>query len=123
MTVAIWCVLVAALLPYVPFGLAKGKLNPHAPRLGVAQLDGLAARAHGAHLNAFEAFPFFAAAVIVSQLVEGASATVGWLALAFLVARIGHIGFYLADRPPLRSACFTLGLLLTAVIFIHPAFH
>jgi uncharacterized MAPEG superfamily protein len=122
MTLAIWCVLVAAFLPYVPFGLAKGKLDPHAPRLGAAQLDGLAARAHGAHLNAFEAFPFFAAAVIVSQVVEGASATVGWLALAFVVARIGHIGFYLADRPPLRSACFALGLALTLAIFVHPAF-
>jgi uncharacterized MAPEG superfamily protein len=122
MTVAIWCILVAALLPYVPFGFAKHKLDPRAPRLGAAQLEGRAARAYGAHLNAFEAFPFFAAAVIVSQVVEGVSATVGWLALAFLVARVGHIGFYLADRPPLRSACFTVGLLLTLAIFVHPAF-
>jgi uncharacterized MAPEG superfamily protein len=141
MTLAIWCVLVAAFLPYFPFGLARRRLDPHAPRLNAAQLDGLAARAdgapikpgggcavvaaraYGAHLNAFEAFPFFAAAVIVSQIVEGASATVGGLALAFVMARIGHIAFYLADRPPLRSACFTLGLALTLVIFIHPAFH
>ena len=123
MTLAIWCVLVAAVLPYVPFELARGKLDPHAPRRNAAQLEGLAARAHGAHLNAFEAFPFFAAAVIVSHMVEGASATVGWLALAYVVVRIGHIGFYLADRPSLRSACFTLGLLLTLAIFIHPAFH
>jgi uncharacterized MAPEG superfamily protein len=122
MTVAIWCILVAALLPYVPFGFAKHKLDPRAPGLGAAQLEGRAARAYGAHLNAFEAFPFFAAAVIVSQVVEGVSATVGWLALAFLVARVGHIGFYLADRPPLRSACFTVGLLLTLAIFVHPAF-
>jgi uncharacterized MAPEG superfamily protein len=123
MTLAIWCVLVAAFLPYFPFGLARRKLDPHAPRLNAAQLDGLAARAYGAHLNAFEAFPFFAAAVIVSQIVEGANATVGGLALAFVMARIGHIAFYLADRPPVRSACFTLGLALTLAIFIHPAFH
>ena len=122
MTLAIWCVLVAALLPYVPFALVSRQLNHHAPRLSALKLDGVAARAHGAHLNAFEAFPFFAAAVIVSQVVEGASATVGWLALAFVVVRIGHMAFYLADRPPLRSACFTLGLLLTLAIFVHPAF-
>jgi uncharacterized MAPEG superfamily protein len=122
MTVAFWCVLVAALLPYVPLGLAKSKLDRHLPRIGAQALEGLAARGYGAHLNGFEAFPFFAAAVIVSHLVEGASATVGWLALAFIVARIGHMAFYLADRPPLRSACFTLGLLLTIVIFVHPAF-
>ena len=122
MTVAIWCVLVAALLPYVPFALVSRQVDQRAPRIAALQLEGLAACAHGAHLNAFEAFPFFAAAVIVSQVVEGASATVAWLAIAFVVARIGHIGFYLADRPSLRSACFTLGLLLTAAIFIHPAF-
>ena len=122
MTLAIWCVLVAAFLPYVPFGLVSRQLDPHAPRLSALKLEGRAARAHGAHLNAFEAFPFFAAAVIVSQVVEGASATVGWLALAFIVARIGHLAFYLADRPSLRTACFALGLVLTLVIFIHPAF-
>ena len=61
--------------------------------------------------------------MIVSQVVEGPSATVGGLALGFVVARIGHMAFYLADRPPLRSACFFVGLALAFVIFIHPAFH
>ena len=123
MTVAFWCVLVAALLPYVPFGLASSKLNPHAPRVGAQALEGLAARAYGAHCNGFEAFPFFAAAVIVSHVVEGASATVGWLAVAFIVARLAHMAFYMMDRPPLRSTCFFIGLALTIVIFVHPAFH
>jgi uncharacterized MAPEG superfamily protein len=123
MTVAFWCVLVAALLPYVPFGLASNKLNPHAPRLGAPALEGLAARAYGAHCNGFEAFPFFAAAVIVSHVVEGANTTVGWLALAFIVARLAHMAFYLMDRQPLRTTCFFIGLALTIVIFVHPAFH
>jgi len=123
MTLALWCVLVTAFLPYVPFGLASRRLDPHAPRRNVAKLEGLAARAHGAHLNAFEAFPFFAAAVIVSQIVEGPSVTVGWLALSFVVARVGHMVFYLADRPPLRSTCFFIGLALALIIFVHPAFH
>ena len=60
--------------------------------------------------------------MIVSQIVEGPSATVGWLALGFIVARIGHMAFYLVDRPPLRSACFFIGLALALVIFIHPVF-
>jgi uncharacterized MAPEG superfamily protein len=123
MTVAFWCVLVAALLPYVPRGLASSKLDPRAPRVGVPALEGLAARAYGAHLNSFEAFPFFAAAVIVSHIVEGANATVGWLALAFILARLAHMAFYLMDRQPLRSASFFVGMALTVVIFIHPAFH
>ncbi len=123
MTVAFWCVFVAALLPYVPRGLASSKLDPRAPRVGVPALEGLAARAYGAHLNAFEAFPFFAAAVIVSHLVEGANATVGWLAVAFVAARLAHMAFYLADRQPLRSAFFFVGFALSAVIFVHPAVH
>jgi uncharacterized MAPEG superfamily protein len=123
MTLAFWCVFVAALLPYVPFGFASTRLDPHAPRLGAPALQGLAARAYGAHLNGFEAFPFFAAAVIVSHVVEGANATVGWLAVAFVAARLAHMAFYLMDRQPLRSAFFFVGLALTAVIFIHPAFH
>ena len=124
MTVAIWCVLVAALLPYVPFALVSRQVDQRAPRIAALKLEGLEGDTfEPVQYAALEAFPFFAAAVIVSQVVEGASATVAWLAVAFLVARIGHNGFYLADRPPLRSACFTLGLLLTAAIFIHPAFH
>ncbi|MGD0640237.1 MAG: MAPEG family protein [Roseiarcus sp.] len=122
MTVAFWCVLVAALLPYVPRGLASSKLDPRAPRVGVPALEGLAARAYGAHLNSFEAFPFFAAAVIVSHIVEGADATVGWLAVAFVAARLGHMAAYLIDRQPLRSAFFFVAMALTIAIFVHPAF-
>ena len=123
MTVAFWCVLVAAILPYVPFGLAASELDRHAPRLGAVSLAGLAARAYGAHSNGFEAFPFFAAAVIVSHIVEGPSATVGWLAVAFIVARLAHMAFYLTDRQPLRTTFFFIGMALTIVIFVHPAFH
>ena len=123
MTIAFWCVFVGFLLPYVPFGLASSKLNPKLPRFGVTQLDGLPARAYGAHLNAFENFPPFAAAVIISSMVEGASATVNVLAALWVVARLAHIGFYLTDRAPLRSTAFGIGLVLTIVIFIHPAFH
>ncbi len=123
MTVAFWCVFVAGLLPYVPFGFASSKLNPHVPRLGAAALEGLSARAYGAHLNSFEAFPFFAAAVIVSRIVEGPSPTVAWLAVAFILVRLAHMAFYLMDRQPLRTASFFIGLAVTAVIFIHPAFH
>jgi len=121
MTIAFWCVLVAALLPYVPFGLVKG-LDPKAPRVAVKDLTGLPARAHGAHLNAFEAFPAFAAAVIISHLSLGANLGTNVLALLFLVARAAHMGFYLADMAPLRSAAFGVGLLIVVAMFVHAAF-
>ncbi len=120
MTIAFWCVLVAALLPYVPFGLVKG-LDPKNPRARVKELTGISARAHGAHLNAFEAFPPFAAAVIISHLSLGANGWSNILALLFLVARFAHMGCYLADLAPPRSAAFFAGLIIVIVMFIHAA--
>jgi uncharacterized MAPEG superfamily protein len=121
MTIAFWCVLVAALLPYAPFNLVKG-LDPHNPRADVKLLSGLAARAHSAHLNAFEAFPPFAAAVIISHLTLGPNVWTNVLALLFLLARFAHMGFYLADRQPPRSAAFGIGALIVVVMFLHAAF-
>jgi uncharacterized MAPEG superfamily protein len=123
MTLAFWCVFITAILPYVPLGLATRFLDPKTPRKGVANLEGLPARAHGAHLNAFEAFPPFAAAVIISHIVEGASSLVNVLAVLFILARIGHMGFYLADRQPLRSGSFFAGAIVIVIIFIQNAFH
>ena len=117
MTIAFWCVLVAALLPYAPFSLIKG-LDPKNPRTRVKDLTGLSARTYSAHLNAFEAFPPFAAAVIISYLRLGANGWTDVLAVAFIVARVAHMGFYLADRQPPRSAAFSIGLLIVIVMFV-----
>ena len=122
MTVAFWCVLIAGLLPYVVFGPAATKLDIKMPRRLVADLEGLPARAHGAHLNHFETFPFFAAAVIVAHVVSGPSALVNWLAVAFIVVRVFYTAMYLTDRQPLRSSSFFVGLLIAIAIFITPAF-
>jgi len=121
MTIAFWCVLVAALLPYVAASFVKG-LNPKNTRAGVEALTGRSARAHAAHLNAFEAFPPFAAAVIISHLTLGANPWTNVLALLFLVARFAHLGFYLADMQPWRSRAFSVGALIVIVMFVHAAF-
>ncbi len=121
MTIAFWCVLVAGLLPYAAFAVIAGSLDPHLPRLAAQKLDGMKARANGAHLNAFEAFGFFAAAVIIAHVIEGPNAITNGLAVAFIIARIGHLVFYLKDNQPLRSACFSLGLLCIIAIFLHAA--
>ena len=123
MTIAFWCVLIAALLPYVAFSFVANKLNPKQPRISARNLEGLPARAHAAQLNHFEAFPLFAAAVIIAHVLEGASTTVNMLAIAYIVVRIGFTAAYLADRQPIRSACFVVGLILAIAIFINPLFH
>jgi uncharacterized MAPEG superfamily protein len=122
MTIAFWCVLVAAFLPYVAFGMVKG-LDANLPRASAGKLQGASLRAHGAHLNAFEAFAPFATAVIIAHIVEGPSTTVNLLACAFILARVGHSFFYVTGRQPVRSACFGVGLLLIVAIFINPLFH
>ena len=67
MPLAYWCVLIAALLPYVLAKYAKagsGDDNHH-PREIFAALAPHKRRAYAAHQNALETFPFFAVAVIV----------------------------------------------------------
>ncbi len=121
MTIAIWCILIAATLPYVPFSYVKG-LDPNQPRFHVGDLTGRSARAYGAHLNGLETFPWFAAAVIVSHMIGGPSTTANVLAVVYVLLRIGHMAAYVADRQPLRSAAFGVAQLVAAAIFILPVF-
>ncbi|MEA3154552.1 MAG: hypothetical protein QOK44_2141, partial [Betaproteobacteria bacterium] len=82
MTLAYWMILVAALLPYIGAAYAKfsgggGKTyDNRAPRANVDSLPPQRQRAYWAQLNGFEAFPPFAAGVIVAHL---AGAPQSWI--------------------------------------------
>jgi len=121
MTVAIWCILIAATLPYVAFGFVKG-IDANQPRYHVGELAGQSARAYGAHLNGLETFPWFAAAVIAAHMVGGPSRITDILAVVYILMRIGHMWAYIAGRQPLRSAAFGVGQLIAVAIFISPLF-
>jgi uncharacterized MAPEG superfamily protein len=121
MTIAIWCILIAAALPYVAFSFVNG-IDANQPRTSVASLEGRAARAYGAQLNGFETFPLFAAAVIVSHVVGGPSLTANVLAVIYVLLRIGHMAVYIAGRQPLRSAAWAAAQLVAVAIFITPLF-
>jgi uncharacterized MAPEG superfamily protein len=121
MTLAIWCIVIAATLPYVAFGLVKG-LDPNQPRDRVGDLDARSLRAYGAHLNGLETFPWFAAAVIVAHVVGGPSRIADVLAVVYVLLRVGHIAAYIAGRQPSRSAAFTLAQLVALAIFVSPLF-
>lgn len=126
MSIAYWCLLAAAVIPYITVGVAKrygsyDNSNPRAP----GTYEGLALRAHSAHQNGFEVFPFFAIAVLVAShaaprisipLLDGLAAL--WLAL-----RIAYTAAYLGNRASLRSIVWIAGLALTVVIFTMPAWH
>ncbi len=121
MTVAIWCILIAAILPYVAFAFVKG-LDPNQPRYHVGELAGRSLRAYGAHLNALETFPCFAAAVIVAHMVGGPSRIADGLAVVYVLLRIGHMAAY--HRRP--SAAPLGGVrprqLVAVAIFVSPLF-
>ena len=81
-------------------------------------LDGTRKRAHWAQLNAFEAFPLFAAAVIIAQLAGGAPHTIDMLALAFVVLRILHGIFYVTDKATLRSVVWFAAVGCDIALFV-----
>jgi uncharacterized MAPEG superfamily protein len=123
MTLALWCVLCAALLPLITTGIAKvlaGSYDNHDPRARAQSYEGMARRAHAAHLNGFEAFPLFAAAVLVAEMKGGPRGLVDILAVAHVGLRMGYIGAYLYDRPTLRSVLWVLALAATVGIFVSP---
>jgi uncharacterized MAPEG superfamily protein len=55
MTIALWCIFIAATLPYVPFSYVKG-LDPIQPRHHVGDLAERSLRAYGAPSTAWRRF-------------------------------------------------------------------
>lgn len=124
MTLAYWCILIAGVMPIMTVAVAKLQrgYDNHNPRDWLEKQQGIRKRADYAHRNHFEAFPFFAVAVIIAQQLNVSQASIDLLAGGFIAARIGYTFFYLADRPVLRSTAFLvaygciLGMFLLAAI-------
>ena len=122
MTFAYWCVLVGALMPILWTGTAKwGGPNKmptaanHAPREFLSGLQGRQKRADWAQQNAFEAFPAFAAAVIIAQSAAASQISVNRLAAVWLVARFLHGLFYVLDWSHARSLAYFVGMGLSLI--------
>lgn len=120
MTIAYWCVLIAALLPYLTIVAAKWRpgYDNHAPRAQLAHAEPWRQRLNWSHLNAFEAFPPFAAAVIIAHLAGAPQHTIDTLALAFVGFRALHPVFYALDRPTWRSVVWALAFLCMLGLFL-----
>jgi uncharacterized MAPEG superfamily protein len=123
MSVALWSVLVAGILPILVAGYAKrlgGSYNNARPRDIAQHYEGKAKRAHAAHQNGFEAFPLFAAAVLIAEMKGAPRGAVDMLAVGHIVMRFAYVGAYVADKPTLRSIAWALALFATIGIFISP---
>ena len=121
MTVAYWCVLIAAVIPLIAIGIAKAKgerYNNRHPRVWLDKQQGYRARAAAAQSNSFEAFPLFAAAVIIAHLTNAPQGRLDLLAIVFVVARIVYVVCYLADWHWARSFVWTVGFVACIVIFL-----
>jgi uncharacterized MAPEG superfamily protein len=124
MTIADLCLLAAVILTVASIVPAKlsgrsdyDNANPRDPRF---YTQGLRARSQGAHLNGYEAFPFFAAAVILAEMRGVAQPTVNALAIAFVLARMVYVLLYLTNRATLRSLIWSVGLACNLAIFFAP---
>jgi uncharacterized MAPEG superfamily protein len=126
MHVSYWCVLIAAFLPLLFTATAKliGRrtFDNRSPREFQARLSGSALRAHWAHLNSFEAFPPFAAGVLIAQQTGVAQGRIDLLAIAFVVLRLGYGACYLADQAMLRSLLWAAAMACTVALFVLGAF-
>jgi uncharacterized MAPEG superfamily protein len=124
MTIADLCLLASVILTIA--SILPAKLNGAReydngnPRDPGFYTPGLRARSQGAHLNGYEAFPFFAAAVILAEMRTVPQGTVNALAVAFVVARIVYVLMYLGDRPTLRSVVWFAGFACNLGIFFSP---
>ena len=125
MTTAYWCVLIGAFMPILWTGVAKmgggrkmGVAENHAPREFLETLSGYRKRANWAQQNSFEAFPAFAAAVIVSNLAGGAPASIDTLAVIWVLARLAYGVCYLADWAVMRSLVWFVAVGCVVGLFV-----
>jgi uncharacterized MAPEG superfamily protein len=125
MTIAEWCVFGTLMLYLLTIASVKwaafGRFDNSKPRDPAFYADPIRARALGAHQNGIEAFPFFAAAVLLAEFRLGPQHLIDELAVLFLIVRIAYVFTYLGNRPTLRSILWSLGFAINIAIFFMPA--
>lgn len=127
-TIPFYCVLIAFLLiplTKVPVGIAQAKVgrgyDNKDPRGQQAQLTGWGKRAHGAHNNTIEAFPGFAAGVLIAHLGGADADRSAMLAVIFVVARLIYPALYIANVDKVRSLVWSAGLFASIGLMLLPA--
>lgn len=124
MTTPFWCLLVAIFLPYVLTGISGyykqqqfGSIDNRLPRAQSAALEGAGARAWAAQQNAWEALVVFGLAVVVAHLAGADPGTSALASVIFVVARVLHGAFYVADLATLRSLSFGVATFCSLWLF------
>jgi uncharacterized MAPEG superfamily protein len=121
-----WSLLLAAgvvLASLVPLGAARSQADftiadLAAPRAMFERLPEWGKRANWAHQNSFEAFTLFAPAALlclVGHVSAPAAVAAAWIHPAL---RLGYIGAYVANQPPLRSLCWAGAMICTGILYL-----
>ena len=125
MSIAYWCILIAAALPYVWVVIGKlggDRYDNRDPRGWIArQSNPRVHRGNAAHLNAFEAFAPFAAGVLMAQAAGVDPGRISTLAMVFVACRVLHGIFYLANVHMLRSLVWMGGLACVLILMAQAA--
>jgi uncharacterized MAPEG superfamily protein len=125
MTVAEWCVFGTLMLCLLTIASVKWigfrRFDNAKPRDPSFYEDPIRTRALGAHQNGIEAFPFFAAAVLLAEFRIAPQRLIDELAILFLIVRVAYVFTYLGNRPTLRSILWSIGFAINIAIFFLPA--
>lgn len=125
MSITYWCILIAAVLPYLWVTIAKQsgeRYNNRDPRGWQAkQTNPRSHRANAAQLNGFESFPAFVAGVLMAQLAGVPVGTIDTLAIVFVAARVFHGIFYIANQHALRSLVWLVGFVSALALMVMAA--
>tara|TARA_Y100000758_G_scaffold271448_1_gene213898 strand:- start:1073 stop:1465 length:393 start_codon:yes stop_codon:yes gene_type:complete len=127
MSVPLWSLFIAALmlvLTKAPVAVAQSRSgsgydNAH-PRAQQAGLTGWGARALASHHNMIEAFPVFAAGVLVVLATGTLGAAANVLCLVFLLSRVVYTALYLLNLSTLRSLVWGAGFVASLGLMLLP---
>ncbi|MEY2790795.1 MAG: MAPEG family protein [Limnohabitans sp.] len=121
MKISVLCLLIAGVLPLISTAIAKWgfrDFDNHHPREWLARQTGFRARANAAQHNAFEAFPFFAAAVVLGLFMSMDQSVLDRYCLVFVAARVLYLVTYLANWASLRTLCWVVAYASCLAIYV-----
>ena len=107
-------VLLTGQLTTVTFGMKYGL----SPRDEKKELTGVPARVQRAFANYLQTFPFFAAAVLASQVAGRHNGATLWGSELYFWARLVYVPLYAAGIPVARTVAFvvaTIGIVLVLI--------
>jgi uncharacterized MAPEG superfamily protein len=126
MTIAEWCLFGAVILYLVTLAPVKAlghrDFDNAAPRDPAFYEQPARKRALGAHVNGIEAFPFFAAAVLLAEFRQAPQPWIDGLAGAFLLTRLAFVFAYVGDRATLRTMLWNAAFAFNLGIFFLSGF-